>query len=128
MPGTINWAGGEHAFRLNLGELRALQTNCDAGPEEVFNRLRLGTWRVDDVIEPIRLGLIGSGAMSKEQAGRTVTTLMEQRPVAELKLTAIAALAQALLGVGDDPVGESEGAEAGAPENGDSPASTETAQ
>jgi len=48
----IRWPGGEHRFELRLGELRALQKNCDAGPEEVFNRLRAGRWRVDDVIEP----------------------------------------------------------------------------
>lgn len=124
---VIRWPGGEHRFILRLGELRALQKSCDAGPEQVFNRLRLGTWRVDDIIEPIRLGLIGSGEMKDSEAGPFVTTLMAQHPPVEFKLTAIAIMGASLLGDPDDPVGEQEAGETEAPENGASPASTETA-
>lgn len=122
----LNWTGGEHDFALRLGELRALQDACDAGPEEIFNRLRLGTWRVDDVIEPLRLGLIGSGAMPSAQAGPFVSKIADQNPPIALKMTAFAILQDALLGPEDDPVGEEQG-EAPPRENGASAQSTETA-
>lgn len=92
----IVWAGGEHDFALRIGELRALQKNCDAGPELVLNRLRLGQWRVDDVLEPIRLGLIGGG-MERGAAGDLVFKIADQRGFMALKLTAQAVIYTALI-------------------------------
>lgn len=125
-PVRRTWEGGEHSFALPLGRLRALQDNCDAGPEEVFNRLRLGLWKVDDVIEPIRLGLIGAG-MDDGKAGPLVARIADQGNLAALKMTAIAVLAHALFAPEDDPVGEGDGVETPAPESGDSAKSTPTA-
>lgn len=124
---SIVWPGGEHRFLLRLGELRALQRNCDAGPEQVFNRLRMGSWQVDDVVEPIRLGLVGAGEMTTSEAGPFVTRLMEQKAPVHFKITALAIMAHSLLGDPDDPVGEAEAGEAKSQESGASPASTETA-
>ena len=121
----IAWVGGEHAFRLPLGRLRALQVNCNAGPEEIFNRIRKGTWRVDDLAETLRQGLMGAG-MAAEDAGPLVIGLMEKHPVSDFKLAAYQVLRHALLGPEADPVGKPDGVdpeEAGAP--GASPASTE---
>ncbi|MEO8531014.1 MAG: gene transfer agent family protein, partial [Deltaproteobacteria bacterium] len=55
------WVGGEHEFALNIGELRALQSACDAGPEQILMRMVRQEWRIDDVCETIRLGLLGGG-------------------------------------------------------------------
>lgn len=52
---------GKHDFQLNIGELEELQEKCDAGPEEIWNRVLTGGWRVADIREPIRLGLKGAG-------------------------------------------------------------------
>lgn len=123
----LNWRGGEHEFALKLGQLRALQDKCNAGPEEVFNRIRLGNWKVDDLLHTLRLGLIGSGAMPDGDAGRMVSALFDAHPIIEFKLTALAVLSDALLGSGDDPVGEAEGG-AAPPKNGGSQPSTEAAQ
>jgi len=125
--GVVQWPGGEHEFSLPIGQLRALQDATNSGPEEVFNRLRLGTWRVNDVIDTIRLGLVGSGAMTSAEAGPFVTNLFECHPKAQFKLTAITILAASLLGVEEDPVGEDQG-ETSPPENGVSQSSTEAAQ
>jgi len=128
----IVWRGGAHRFRLGLGELRRLQRNCNAGPEQVFNRLRGGAWMIDDLIEPIRLGLIGSGEMTESEAGPEVTKILEQYPPVELKLTAAEILARAIFGhpedEGDEDEGPLAGAEAGteSPGDGISPGSTET--
>ena len=59
-----------------FGELRELQDKCGTGPFMVYQRLADGTWRVDDVREPLRLGLIGGGmnpTMALGKVGRYVT-------------------------------------------------------
>lgn len=127
MAVTLNWPGGEHGFALKIGQLRALQDKCNAGPEEILNRVRTGKWRVDDLLHTIRLGLIGAGSMPDSEAGRTVSALFDLHPVIEFKLIALAILADALLGSEDDPVGEAEG-ETAPPKNGGSPGSTEPGQ
>ena len=127
---SLIWAGGEHDFRLTLGHLRALQDVCNAGPFEVRNRLLTQTARVDDVISTLRLGLQGGG-MEKAAATKLVDTTVENHGLMKLVLPALAVLTQALIGPEDDPVGDGEGKTMGEtlpPENGGSPASTETAQ
>lgn len=120
---TIAWSGGEHPFALRLGELRRLQTNCDAGPEEIFTRIRSGTWRDSDLMEPIRLGLIGGG-MEEREAGPLVTRLFEQHPLVDFKFTAHHVLHNALLGPMDDMPEKSEGETAPPAESGGSATST----
>ncbi len=48
-------------FRLGIGQLEELQERCDAGPEEIFDRLKTNRWRTQDVQQTLRLGLIGAG-------------------------------------------------------------------
>lgn len=122
----LQWHGGEHKFALKIGELRALQGKLDSGPEEVLNRLRLGTWRVDDIIQVLRISLIGGG-MDPEKARELVVNIVELHPIIEFKLIALRVLAAGLMGETDDPVGEPQGAE-DAPENGSSAPSTDQAQ
>ena len=119
---TINWVQGEHDFALNIGELRALQKNCDAGPELILTRLNSGSWNVDDIFETLRLGLIGAGMPSKE-AGPMVRAAFNRTPVLKLKMPAHQVLAAALMGEADDPVGEEAGGNLEA-ETGSSPVST----
>lgn len=101
----LNWPGGEHAFRLRLGELQALQEKCDAGPEMVLQRIRLGVWQVNDLFETLRFGLIGGG-MDRDAARKLVVDTFERTPLMEFKTPAIEVLAAALIGVPDDPAGE----------------------
>ena len=63
----IVWAGGEHAFRLGIGELRAIEQKCDAGCAVVLMRLLSSAWKIDDVVQPIRLGLIGAGMPKRKR-------------------------------------------------------------
>lgn len=103
----LTWAGGEHDFELKLGELRALQQRCDAGPYFVLQRLSSGRWLVEDVVEPIRLGLIGGG-MDRQDADRLVRLHVEEKPLLHAAMTAQAILTVALVGEHDDPVGDEE--------------------
>lgn len=97
----LTWTGGEHEFALPIDHLRALQDKCDAGPAYVLMRLRSHQWYVDDVIQPIRLGLEGGG-IDKDEARRLARIFVEERPLAESVLTAIAVLSHALFGGGED--------------------------
>lgn len=128
-PIKLVWPGGEHAFRLRLGEIRALQQARDAGPEQIFNRLRVGDWKVDDVIQVIRWGLVGSGEMKADRAAIFVTELVDLTPLTELKMTATGVLAHALMRLpeGDDASGEAEGGTEAPLDDGTSEPSTETA-
>lgn len=102
----LTWAGGEHRFLLPIGQLRALQQYCDAGPEHILNRLRDQSWRVDDVVQTIRLALEGGG-LDKEEARRLVQLHVEEKPLKLSVVTAHVVLASSLYGEADDPVGES---------------------
>lgn len=57
---------GPHDFQLLIGQLEELQEKCDAGPEEILDRVVEGRWRVADIREPIRLGLVGGGMAAVE--------------------------------------------------------------
>lgn len=98
----LTWSGGEHRFLLTIELLRALQTACDAGPAWVASRLAGGKWYVDDVIQPIRLGLEGGG-LEKEEARLLVRKHVESRPLTESVLTAQAILMSALYGAEEEP-------------------------
>lgn len=58
---TGPFGDGEHDFQLNIAELEELQEKTDAGPEEVFQRVSEGRWRLADIRDTIRLGLKGAG-------------------------------------------------------------------
>lgn len=120
----LPWVGGEHPFALFLGELRALQDATDTGPEELLNRIRFGKWRVDDLGDTIRLGLIGGG-MKSDMAKQMVSTMLDRHPLMVFKPTAIEILLLALSGPEDDKPGKPVGAGESAPENGAGATSTE---
>lgn len=133
MTHLIQWPGGEHEFVLRLGQLRALQKVCDAGPEEMLMRMLAARWRVDDVFETLRQGLIGGG-MATTEASRLVTTLMDQhgadlKGMASFVAPAIRVLELALYGDAEEDAdaGKPEAGGADRPASGASPASTETA-
>ncbi len=110
---TLAWGDGEHRFRLAIGQLRELQEKCDAGPAEIVSRLSEGRWRVNDVRETIRLGLVGGG-LAPATAHALTVRYVDERPWLESVQPAQAVLMAALVGVPDEPVGSSPGKEAAA--------------
>lgn len=93
----------KHVFALKIAQLEELQEKTDAGPEELFDRLGNGTWRVPDIRETLRLGLIGGGMSSTEAAilvdrYANAGNLVPNKPVAQ------AVLGAALLGAVDEPL------------------------
>jgi hypothetical protein len=122
----INWIGGEHVFALNIGELRALQDSCNAGPEQILHRITLGEWRIDDLFETLRLGLIGAGTMASGESRDFMTHLFDRHPLIRFRAPAHQVLAAALIGDLEDEPGKGEGVPAPL-ENGNSQTSTESA-
>lgn len=109
---TFVWGDGEHQFKLAIGQLRELQENVDAGPAFILERLQTGRWMVDDIREPIRLGLIGGG-MKPADAHKLVVRYVDERPLLENLPAARAILLVALVGAGDEEPGKTEAPETG---------------
>lgn len=105
------WGGDERTFRLGIGELLALQDKLGSGPEEIATRLRDGTWRLQDVQEIFRLGLIGAG----EDAKKARALVDENIAPGRIRLSVLPALGiilSALMGDENDPVGKGRAAPA----------------
>lgn len=100
----LTWGDGEHVFNIaKLAQVFELEDKCGCGVNEVFNRLREGRWKFNDVREPIRLGLIGGGKNPAEALLLT-KRYVDERPWAESILTAQMILMAAIVGVeGDNP-------------------------
>ncbi|AKR55703.1 hypothetical protein XM25_07810 [Devosia sp. H5989] len=79
---TLTWADGDYTFRLGWGEMVMLQEACDAGPYEVYERLKGTRWRVQDIAAVMRLGLIGGG-VEPTKALALVRDYVEGRPPLE---------------------------------------------
>ena len=103
----LPWADGLYKFRLGIGQLRELQEKCNAGPAEIAARISTHTWRVDDVREVLRLGLIGGGT-EPVVALKLVERYYDDRPLLESVKPAQTILLTALVGSAEDPVGKDE--------------------
>jgi hypothetical protein len=103
----LDWADDTYSFRLGWGELAELQEKTDAGPYVVLHRLHSHQWRIEDISNVIRLGLIGGG-MEPASALKKVRMYVEQRPPLENHSFALAILSSGLLGAPEEPVGEQE--------------------
>lgn len=100
---------GMHRFRLALGQLEELQEKTDCGPEELYHRIALGTWKVQDLIQTIRLGLMGGG-MDAMTSLALVSRYVDSGSLVSVKPLVQSILGAALLGapdedehVGEDP-------------------------
>lgn len=104
-PLELIWQGGEHPFYLGISELRALQEKCDAGPAFIKMRLEKELWFVDDIVQPIRLGLIGGG-MDNAQAASLVKKHVEGEYLTQSVVLALAIMMSVLYNPEGDAVGE----------------------
>ena len=102
---TLTWADDDYVFRLGWAELEELQEKCDAGPYVLLTRMHDDTWRMADIAETIRLGLIGGG-MEPVAALKRVRTYVKKRVPMENLPFAQAILSAAVVGVEDEKLGE----------------------
>jgi hypothetical protein len=128
---TLSWGDGEYVFRLGIAELEKLQEQTDCGPAMLAKRLADGSWRVKDVRETIRFGLIGGG-MAVNDAMRKVRLFVDDVPLLQNVIPAQAIVMAALVGSEDEPTGAQDAPKADAAtttslmEKSDSPPSTTT--
>jgi len=107
---TIPWPDDHRQYRLGIGQLRELQEKCNKGPLEILSDLQSGRWRYDDILQPIRLGLVGGGLGLSEAlilAERNVTP----GRLAECALIAMAIVGAAITGAPDEPIKMPKGAD-----------------
>jgi tail tube GTA-gp10-like protein len=100
------FADGDYTFRLGFKELILLQEARDCGPLELLGRLNAVQWRVEDIAETIRIGLIGGG-VEPRKALKLVRDYVQDRPPMESLALAIIVLSHAVAGAPDEPLGES---------------------
>lgn len=89
---TTAWADGEYTFRLTVAGAIELEEKCDAPFAVIFHRLNTSTFKINDVLETIRLGLIGGGTVptaAKTLVDRYVEPLSESLPVARLVIAGV---------------------------------------
>lgn len=98
--GTIKtlWAGEERTFRLGIKDLERLQERCgERGPKRILDDLCSGEWKVRDIVETVRLGLIGGG-LPAPKADKLVVEHVEERPLSENLFFAVGILQAAITG------------------------------
>ncbi len=98
-----DFADGHYEFRLAWGELEKLQDSLDCGPLVVLDRLQMRQWKIRDVREVIRLGLIGGG-LDAGKALKLVRAYVEDDGSVMLNaVLAFRILAASLVGAPDEP-------------------------
>lgn len=124
--------GQRTQFKLAWRELMKIQEACDAGPYVVLDRLVSGRWRLQDISEVIKWGLIGAG-MPQAEALKLVESEVQGRPPLENLVIAQTVLGAGVVGAPEEEVGKKseaasqEGSNLSRTENSDLPPSSETA-
>lgn len=84
---TEAWADGTYTFRLTVKGILELEEKCSAPFGKIFTRLNSGQYAVNDIIETIRIGLIGGGmpaADAKKLVDRYAIPVSENYNIARL--------------------------------------------
>lgn len=107
---TVAWGDSPAmTFRLAIAQIFELEEKCGIGIAALHRRVQSGDWYARDLVETIRLGLIGGGTLPVP-ALRLVARYVEARPLLESVPVAEVILMSALIGVPSDPLpaGETE--------------------
>lgn len=100
----IIWANGEDTFCIaKVGQLLELEDKCKAGIGEILQRLATGSWKLNDIRETIRLGLVGGG-MDAVEAMIVVKRHVDEHPLGPNVILAYEVLSAAIVGVEGEEV------------------------
>ncbi len=89
----LEFGDGRYLFKLKLKQIAELQEKANAGIGEIYARVELGNYWIEDLYEVVRLGLVGGGkgevneqelAVSPELALKLFKRYGEDRPLDEL--------------------------------------------
>jgi hypothetical protein len=92
----------EHQFALTPGMIAELEAKTGSGVGGLFRRMIANDFRHAEIVETIRLGLIGGG-MNPETAARLVAAYVPARPLIEAYALAVAILEALMFGGGASP-------------------------
>jgi len=106
---TTDWADGTYTFRLTPTLAIELEQKCDAPFAVIHHRLQTGTYKIADVRETIRLGLIGGGKTPVESL-RLTRQYVDERPFAESWQIARLISGALMFGFEVEPLGKAEAA------------------
>lgn len=119
-PKIVNWSLGEHPFLLRIGEAEAMDDLTPAGLADFRYRCRDGVERgslafspirVREVIDCLRLGLVGGG-MDPDKARRLALRAMEECEFSELVMICFTIVTEFFSGKDHDQPEKPEAAEA----------------
>lgn len=102
---TIDWADGTYTFRLTLAGAIELESKCDSPIAVIHHRLIANAYKVSDVRETIRLGLIGGG-LDPVKALALVRSYVEDRPLAESWIIARTIMGGMFYGFEEHPISD----------------------
>ena len=91
----------DYPLQLKIAQLRILQSETGEGPSKILTRLQSGEWFVDDIIIPIRLGLIGGG-MTDRDAKKLVENYIVDGALLQYSVVAIKVMYAAISGNPED--------------------------
>lgn len=89
----LEFGDGSYLFKLKLKQIAELQEKCNAGVGEIYARVELGNYWIEDLYEVVRLGLVGGGkglvneqelVVSPELALKLFKRYGEDRPLDQL--------------------------------------------
>lgn len=101
---------GEYDLCLKIKQLIELQEKLDVGPHVLATRIMSGSWMVEDIIETLRLALIGGG-MNPSTAYRIVSQYVCEAYFLDYVPVAGECLFAAIMGVPDEPLEDEAGEE-----------------
>ncbi|MEH6721291.1 MAG: gene transfer agent family protein [Aurantimonas endophytica] len=113
----LEFGDGEYTFRLGLAEIEELEAKQNAGVFQIATRLAPETraCRSSDIVQVIRLGLIGGG-MKPVDALAKVRKYVDERPIDESRDVAYAVALAGLKRVHSSELEEAPPGEAAAAE------------
>jgi len=106
---VTDWADGQYTFRLTVNGAIELEQKCEAPFAVIFQRLTSGQYKIADIREAIRLGLIGGG-MVPSDALKLTRQYVDDRPLAENWPIARAILGGLMFGFEVSPLGKQKAA------------------
>lgn len=111
---TLEFGDGEYLFRLPLKQIAELQEKCDAPLGVIYERVRTGRYKGEDLVETVRLGLIGGG-MSGPEARKLIERYCDKWPMEVWHAHALAVLVACIHGYEppEDQPAEKKSAETG---------------
>lgn len=93
------FGGDERRFELRLGEIRKLEQRAGAGIGEIYRRVSLLTFSLEDVRSTIKLGLVGGGDVNDHDAEAMVRAFVDGTPLNEHHMLAYRILAACFVGL-----------------------------